>query len=103
MQLTDAAGHWYTNFPIENRPKYRHLKIVPLKKIPENYIKYDDNNTLLVEKSYIPNDYKKPFAVSARQILNGILEKGYKIVQAKQYTPYVNGKEKFARILVKKV
>jgi hypothetical protein len=31
----------------------------------------------------------KPFAVSARPILNGLLEKGYKIVQSKRYTPYI--------------
>jgi hypothetical protein len=30
------------------------------------------------------------------------LEKGYKIIQEKRYTPYTKGKEGFARVLVKK-
>jgi len=102
-ELVDASGHWYTNFPIKNRPKYKHLKIVPLKNIPEKYKKYDDSKTLIVDNGYIPSDYKKPFAVSARSILNGLLEKGYEIIQDKRYTPYIDGKECFARVLVKKV
>jgi hypothetical protein len=102
-QLVDAAGHWYTNVPIINRPKYKHLKIVPLKEIPEKYKKYDDSKILLVDDCYIPNNYKKPFAVSARPILNGLLEKGYKIILEKRYTPYIDGKEKFARVLVQKI
>jgi hypothetical protein len=102
-QLTEAAGHWYTNIPITDRPKYNNLKIILLKEIPDKYKKYDDAKTLIVENSYIPSDYKKPFAVSVRQILNGILEKGYKIVQKKQYRPFINGKEKFARVLIQKM
>jgi hypothetical protein len=102
-ELVDASGHWYTNFHIRNRPKYDHLKIIPLKEIPEQYKQYDDSKTLLVDNGYIPNDYKKPFAVSARPILNGTLEKGYKIVQDKRYTPYKNDKECFARVLIQKV
>jgi hypothetical protein len=102
-QLADAAGHWYTNIPIKNRPKYKHLKIMPLKKIPEKYKTYDDSKTLLADNCYIPSDYKKPFAVSARPILNGLLEKGYKIIQDKRYTPYINKKEGFARVLVQKI
>jgi hypothetical protein len=102
-QLVDASGHWYTNIPIENRPKYKHLKIVPLKEIPEKYKKYDDSKTLIVDNGYIPSDYDEPFAVSARSILNGILEKGYKIIQEKRYTPYMNGEEKFARVLIQKL
>jgi len=102
-ELTRAAGYWFTNIHIKNRPKYKQLKIVPLKEIPEDYKKYDDSKVLLVEKSFIPSDYKKPFAVSVRPILNGLLEKGYKIVQEKQYRPYINGKEVFARVLVQKV
>ena len=102
-QLVDAAGHWYTNIPINNRPKYKHLKIVPLKEIPEKYKHYDDSKILLVDNCYIPNDYKKTFAVSSRPILNGLLEKGYKLFEDKEYYPYVNGKKKFARILVQKV
>ena len=71
--------------------------------IPAGYKKYDDSKMLIVDNSYIPNDYKKPFAVSTRPILNGLLEKGYKIVQDKRYTPYINGKERFARVLVQKI
>jgi len=102
-ELTRAAGYWFTNIPIKNRPKYKQLKIMPLKEIPEKYKEYDDSKTLLVENCYIPSDYKKPFAISARPILNGLLEKGYKIVQDKRYTPYMNGKECFARVLVQKI
>jgi len=101
-ELTRAAGHWFTNFPIKDRPKYKQLKIIPLKDIPEKYKKYDDSKILLVDNNYIPSGYKKSFAVSVRPILNGLLEKGYKIVQEKQYRPYINGKEVFARLLVQK-
>jgi len=76
---------------------------MPLKDIPAKEKKYDDNKMLLVNHGYIPSDYKKPFAVSARPILNGLLEKGYKIVNDTQYFPYVNGKKGFGRVLVKKV
>jgi hypothetical protein len=89
--------------PVINRPKYKNLKIMPLKKIPEKYKKYDDSKVLLIDNNYIPSDYKKPFAVSVYPILCGILEKGYKIVQEKQYRPYMNGKEVFARVLVQKI
>jgi hypothetical protein len=102
-ELVDAPGHWYTNITIENRPKYKNLKIVPLKDIPDRYKKYDDSKVLLVDNCYIPNDYKAAFAVSARPILNGLLEKGYKIIRDKRYIPYINGKEKFARVLVQKL
>jgi hypothetical protein len=102
-QLVDASGHWYTNIPIKDRPKYKNLKILPLKEIPEKYKKYDDSKTLLVDNCFIPSDYKKPFAVSARPVLNGVLEKGYKIIQDKRYTPYINGKEGFARVLLQKI
>jgi len=101
-ELTRAAGYWYTNIPIENRPKYKQLKIIPLKDIPEKYKKYDDSKKLVVDNGYIPNDYKKPFAVSARPILNGLLEKGYKIIQETQYFPYTNSKKCFGRVLVQK-
>ncbi|MCL1946629.1 MAG: GIY-YIG nuclease family protein [Chitinivibrionia bacterium] len=107
-QITKAAGHWYTNLPIKDRPKYRNIKLMPLKNIPEkikNTIikEYDDSKTLLVNNNYIPSDYKKPFAISVFPILSGILEKGYEIVQEKQYRPYINGKEVFARVLVQKI
>jgi len=102
-ELTRAAGHWYTNIPIKDRPKYKQLKIMPLKDIPVKYKKYDDTKKLVVDNGYIPNDYKKPFAVSARPILNGLLEKGYKIIQDTQYFPYENGKKCFGRVLVQKI
>jgi predicted GIY-YIG superfamily endonuclease len=102
-QKIDASGHWYCNLSIKDRPKYKHLKFVSLKEIPAKYKKYDDNKVLLVDDCYIPNDYKKPFAVSARPILNGLLEKGYEIVQKKRYEPYIDGEQKFARVLVSKV
>jgi len=101
-ELTRAAGYWYTNFPIKDRPKYKQLKIMPLKKIPEKHKKYDDSNILLVDNCYIPDDYKKPFAVSVRSILNGLLEKGYKLTENKEYVPYINGKRCFGRVLVQK-
>jgi len=102
-ELTRAAGHWYTNFPIKNRPKYKLLKMIPLKEIPAKYKKYDDSKMLVVDNNYIPCNYKKPFAVSARAVLNGLLEKGYEIVEDNQYFPYVDGKKCFARVLVKKI
>ena len=101
-ELTEAAGHWYTNISIKNRPKYKQLKIIPLKEIPEKYKKIDDSNILSVDNCYIPSNYKKKFAVSARPILNGLLEKGYKIVNDNQYFPYINGKKCFGRVLVQK-
>jgi len=101
-ELTRAAGYWYTNFPIKDRPKYKQLKIMPLKKIPEKHKKYDDSKILLVDNCYIPDDYKKPFAVSVRSILNGLLEKGYKLTENKEYVPYINGKRCFGRVLVQK-
>jgi len=102
-ELTRAAGFWFTNIPIKDRPNYKNLKTIPLKEIPEKYKKYDDSKILLVDNCNIPNNYKKPFAVSVRPILNGLLEKGFKIVQEKQYRPHINGKEIFARVLVQKV
>ena len=103
MELTRAAAYWYTNFPIKDRPKYKQLKLMPLKEIPEKYKKYDDSKLLLVDNCYIPNDYKKPFGVSTRPILNGLLEKGYKIAHEKQYDPVVGGKVCFKRVLVQKI
>lgn len=102
-ELTRAPGHWYTNFTIKNRPKHKNLKIMPLKNIPEKYKKYDDSKMLLVEDNYIPSDYKKPFAISCRSILNGILEKGYKIFGDKEYYPYINKKRCFGRVLLQKI
>ena len=102
-QLVDAAGHWYTNIPIENRPKYNLLKIMPLKDIPENCKEYDDLKILVVKNGYIPSNTKKPFAVSVRVILNGILEKGYKLIEDKEYVPYTNGKRGFGKVLIQKI
>jgi hypothetical protein len=102
-ELVNAAGHWYTNLPVVDRPKYENLKIKPLKDIPDEYKKYDDAKVLLVDHCYIPKGYKKPFAVSTRPILNGLLEKGYKLVQDKEYYPYIKGKKCFARVLVQTI
>jgi hypothetical protein len=102
-ELVEASGHWYTNIFIKNRPKYKNLKIISLNEIPEKYKKYDDKKILLVDNCYIPSDYKKPFGVSTRPVLNGLLEKGYKIINNKQYIPYMNNKAKFARVLVQKI
>jgi hypothetical protein len=102
-QLTEASGHWYTNFPIKDRPKYKNIKFMPLKEIPDKYKKYDDSKTLIVDKNYIPSNYKKPFAVSVYPILSGILEKGYKYVQDKEHVPYINGKRCFGRVLIQKI
>jgi predicted GIY-YIG superfamily endonuclease len=103
-ELTRAAAYWYTNIPIKDRPKYKQLKIIPLKDIPEKYKKYDDSKILLVDNCFIPNDYKKPFAVSARPILNGLLEKGYKIIEKNEsYIAFVKSKQCFRRVLVQKI
>jgi hypothetical protein len=88
---------------------------MPLKEIPEKLEKntkrkkdkiirqYDDKGVLLVNECYIPSDYEKPFAVSTRSLLNGLLEKGYKLIEDKEDYPYINGKKKFARVLVQKI
>jgi len=102
-ELTRATGIWYTNFPVKNRPNSKRLKIIPLKDIPEKYKKYDDSKILLVDFSFIPNDYKKPFGVSVNPILNGLLDNGYKMVRDKEYVPYIDGKRGFGRVLVQKV
>jgi predicted GIY-YIG superfamily endonuclease len=102
-ELTRASGFWFTNIPVKNRPRYKQLKIIPLKEIPEKYKKYDDSKMLLVDNGFIPNDYKKRFCVSTRPVLNGLLEKGYKLVEDKEYYPYINGKKRFARVLVQKI
>jgi hypothetical protein len=31
------------------------------------------------------------------------LENGYKLVEDKEYYPYINGKKRFARVLVRKI
>lgn len=98
-----AAGHFFTNFPIKDRPAKKRLKFMPLDEIPDTYRVFDDSGTLLVDRSYIPNDYDRPFAVSTNPILNGILECGYKITFKEQYFPYINGKKKFARVLIQKI
>jgi hypothetical protein len=76
---------------------------MPLKDIPTKSKKYDDSKILLVDNCYIPSDYKKPFGVSPRPILNGILEKGYKYIQDKEYVPYIDGKRCFGRVLIQKI
>ncbi|MCL2347527.1 MAG: hypothetical protein FWC50_04620, partial [Planctomycetaceae bacterium] len=75
-----------------------------LKEIPAKYKKFDDSKILLVDHCYIPSDYKKPFAVSARPILNGLLEKGYQIIEQNEaYIAFVDGKQCFRRVLVQKM
>jgi hypothetical protein len=78
------------------------LKIVPLKDIPAQCKKYDDKKILIVNEGYVPDGYKKPFAVSPRLILNGLLEQGYKMTQDSEYVPYISGKRCFGRVLVQK-
>ncbi len=83
--------------------KYKYLFVCEVGDMtPAKYQFLDDAKTLVVSEGYIPNDYKMPFAVSARPILNGLLEKGFKLVQNKEYYPYIKGKKKFAKILVQK-
>jgi hypothetical protein len=103
MTETGAAGHWYTNFKIKDRPKWKHLKFRPLKEIPKEFVRRDDNSILVIDQGFIPTDYNHPFVVSPRIILNGILEKGFELVQPKEYIPSFNGKKAFGRVLIKKV
>ena len=102
-EIVENRAYWYTNIKIKNRPKYKKLKIIPLKEIPEKYKCYDDSKTLVVDNCFIPNDYKKPFAISIFPIFNGILEKGFNIIDKKQYFPYIKGKKKFARVLIQRI
>ncbi|MBQ6704725.1 MAG: hypothetical protein IJN19_01780 [Opitutales bacterium] len=99
----EAAGHWFTNLPIKDRPKAKLLKLVPLEEIPERFKKFDDNGVLCVDNCFIPNNYDKPFAVSAHPLLNGVLEKGFRITSAEHFFPYVDGKQKFRRILIQRL
>jgi len=101
-EIIGIPSFWYTNIKIKNRPKYKFLKFVKLNEIPEKNRIYDDGNTLLIDNCFIPIDYKKPFAISSYPILNGLLEKGYDIIDDKEYTPYINGKRCFKRVLVQK-
>ncbi len=101
-QLVDASGHWYTNLKVTNRPKWKNINFMKIDEIQKKNKKFDDSGILVVYNNYIPTNYKYPFAVSAYPILSGILEKGYKIVQLKRYTPYFNGKENFAKVLIQK-
>jgi predicted membrane-bound dolichyl-phosphate-mannose-protein mannosyltransferase len=73
-----------------------------VKEIPERHKKYDDSKILLVDNCFMPNDYNEIFAVSVRSILNGILEKGYKLIDNKEYVPYINAKRCFGRVLIQK-
>ncbi|BCD47894.1 hypothetical protein NHP194003_10980 [Helicobacter suis] len=102
-QLVQAAAHFFTNFAIKDRANRARLKFVPLEEIPDVYKRFDDSGTLLVDNSYIPNDYDLPFAVSTNPILNGVLECGFKIAKLTQYIPYIGGKSKFKRMLIQKV
>lgn len=101
-QLVDASGHWYTNITIKNRPKWKNLKFMKINEIPEKDKKFDDNGILHINNNYIPTNYNHPFAVSARAILAGILEKGYKIYNINEYIPTFGGKVKFSKVLIQK-
>ncbi|MGN0861230.1 MAG: adenine-specific methyltransferase EcoRI family protein [Candidatus Spyradosoma sp.] len=98
-----AAGHWFTNFPISERPKSKNLKLIPLNEIPERNKRFDDSGVLCVDNCFAPNDYTEQFAVSPRPILNGILEKGYNIKSDREYVPYFGGKRGFGRILIQRI
>jgi len=102
-ELTRAAGYWYTNLSVTDRPKYKQFKFILLKDIPDKYKYFDDEGVLVVKNCYIPSNYSGVFAVSARPILNGLLEKGYEIVRDREYYPYVNGEKQFAVVLVQKI
>ena len=102
-EIVSNPCFWYTNIKIKNRPRYKHLKIMPLKEIPDKNKRYDDSKILLVDNCYIPSDYKNPFAVSNHPIFNGLLEKGYKIIKDNQYFPYIKNKKCFGRVLVQKI
>ena len=102
-EIVKASGYWFTNFKIKDRPKYKNIKIMPVKEIPAKYKKIDDSKMLVVDNNYIPSDYKKPFAVGVYPIVSGLLEKGYKYTQDKEYVPYINGKRCFGRVLVQKI
>lgn len=97
-----ASGTWYTNIPISDRPKYKNLKFMPLDEIPDKYKKVDDSGILIIDYSFIPTDYNKPFSISVTPILNGVLEKGYKLASDKEYVPYFDGKRAFGRVLIQK-
>jgi predicted GIY-YIG superfamily endonuclease len=101
-EIIGIPSFWYTNIKIKHRPKYKFLKFVKLNEIPEKNRTLDDNKTLLIDNCFIPTDYSKPFAISSYPILNGILEKGYDIVDDKEYTPYIKGKRCFKRVLIQK-
>jgi hypothetical protein len=102
-EITRAAAFWYTNLPIDTRPRYELLKFMPLDKIPEKYKRFDDEGMLLLDYSYIASDYDKPIAVSKSPILNGLLEKGYCIIDDKEYYKTTKGKLNYKRVLVQKI
>ena len=99
-QPVEAAGHWYTNLP--TKKSHKKLKFVKLKEIPEKSKFIDNDGILGVSDGYIPTDYKKQFSVSSRIILNGVLECGYEVADAKEYIPCKNGKKQFSRCLIRK-
>ena len=47
----EAAGHFFTNFPIKDRPNIKRLKFMPLDEIPDVYKRFDDDNILSVDKN----------------------------------------------------
>lgn len=101
-ERVDAAGHWFTNIKITNRPKWKQLKFAPLAEIPDRFKKFDDSGILVVDNCYIPTDYDDIFAVSPRPVVNGLCEKGFKIAYNKEYVPYFSGRRAFGRVLIRK-
>ena len=70
-----------------------------ISEIPDKEKKFDDNGILHIQHNYIPTNYKNPFAVSARAILAGVLEKGYKIYDTNEY---IASKNDFSKVLIQK-
>ena len=98
-QIVKAGGYWYTNIPIKDRPKWKNLKFMKINEIPDKEKKFDDNGILHIQHNYIPTNYRNPFAVSARAILAGVLEKGYKIYDTNEY---IASKNDFSKVLIQK-
>lgn len=98
---------WFTNLDI----KKRHEDFIPYKKYnPEEYLKYDNYDAINVNKvSDIPEDYGGVMGVPITfldkhnpdqfEIVGQMVTT--KIDEFNHGYPYINGKKKFARILIK--
>ena len=74
------------------------------KMLKEGIAWYDDNNILVCDNAIIPTDTNETLAVSREIIRHGILNDGYEILKNYQrYAPIKDGKEKFARILIRRI